>query len=550
MSDRSVDDRHWFAYNFSGIQIPHTLRYVRIRTTSIPDGAFAYCQRLTEVQFHQDNEEAATKEASRPKVWKIIGTRAFHQCIQLQTISIPPSTQQIGDRAFEECRSLKACDLPQDLIWMGKRAFRRCESLQKIALPPLLEDVSSFCFQSCIRLKVLSLPVGLKVIRDYAFHGCVLLENFVVPNTVVEIGISAFERCKAVARIRIPMSTKRIGDSAFAHCRGLKTVEMPENHSQNGGFYLSVKESFAHCTDLRNIFLPEAMDFGQQDNIESTTTRFKGCVLLHKALKSEISPDTVTVDDIVAIRFGREGQDGEDAFQMHKLCYYQSHCESTTELVQRIEDMAEAVRHRCGGNHDATITELMTLLSRPDSVGMTPMHILVMSSVPRIEMLRTMVNLVPQCASILIHQKDVWGMTPLDCIKFQNELFEFTMGVLRLAIIRRVGFLGLESQREALVSLLDGIDPERPVQRRRQIIEVLQQLAHFERTEAVCLVEQAVWKQKFSETASQKEEKAIDETYQGVSGPPGQHLRFRELCRLNCGADIVITNTLPFLGEV
>ncbi|CAJ1932461.1 unnamed protein product [Cylindrotheca closterium] len=582
MSDHSsVDDRVWFVYTSGITKVPQHVSHVRIDPTTvhqIPDGAFAFCQRLIEVEVL--NNDAALQ------VCKVIGRRAFHQCLQLEDMYLPSSTQEIGDRAFEECKMLQICDLPKGLKWIGKRAFRRCESLVEVIIPPLMTDISSFSFQSCIRLLYLNLPTGLKVIRNYAFHGCILLEELKLPNTVEEIGESAFELCKSISRIKIPMSTKRIGDSAFSQCRSLKTVDMPPKsnyHNINTGLCLSMRKTFAGCTDLRNIFLPPSLDVARHskqkvayfdtegDESEwitttqklASTTRFKDCYLLDKALTSFRSLDDARrVDGMLELRFGKEPQDGKyDNYKLHRFCYYQSHY-STTESIQWIEEMVHAARQRCAGNHyrdryhTASNTEMMSYLLRRDSLGMTPIHILVMSSAPRIELLQTIVNLVPQSASILIDQKDIWGMTPLDCVKFPNELFEFTLGVLRLAIGRRVDFLVPEMQREVLSSLLHRLDPERPVQRRRQIIGLLQKLAQFERGEAVCIVEQALWKQKCRETDVLLQDDDEEEDYVNTasdrtrSDPSGEILSLRELCRLNCGADIVIVNVLTFLGKV
>lgn len=550
MSEDSVDRRNWFLYNTQGVQVPQHVQYVRIDPTSvkqIPDGAFAFCQRLVQVQV-LDHHHGSAKEL----VLKIIGRRAFHQCIQLTTASIPSSAQEIADRAYEECQSLQECFLPEQLKWIGKRAFRRCESLQEISIPPLVSEISSFAFQSCLRLRSLTLPVGLKVIREHAFHSCVLLENLEIPNTVEEIGESAFERCKSIARLKIPLSTKRIGDAAFSQCSRLKTVEMPE--SQHGGLWISTKETFAHCTDLRNIALSPLLDLVRQQSQESsTTTRFKDCLLLHKALNSlQFLDETMTVDDLLARRFGMDGDDEDELFKMHKLCYYQSHY-STEEVVKRIEGMVQNVRQRCGGkDNDLANTELMAMLSRPDSLEMTPMHILVMSSVPRIDLLATIVKLVPQSANILIDQKDAWGMTPLDCIKFQNELFDFTMGVLWLAIDRRIHFLALLAWRQSVLLLFDEIDPERPVQRRRQIITLFQKLLQLERAESLCILEQALWKRTFMEitTLQEKERVVVSDTTRSVANLLEESLSLRELSRLNCGVDIVTANIMPFLGEV
>jgi hypothetical protein len=60
--------------------------------TSVEDGAFAFCQSLTNITF--------------PSSVTFLGNRAFYDCGSLRSITIPDGVTSIGDWAFAECISL------------------------------------------------------------------------------------------------------------------------------------------------------------------------------------------------------------------------------------------------------------------------------------------------------------------------------------------------------------------------------------------------------------------------------------------------------------
>lgn len=68
-----------------------------------------------------------------------ISSRAFQNCTNLSSITIPDSVNNIGSNAFYLCRSLENIELPEDLSSIGDYAFAGCSSLREIELP---SDVS------------------------------------------------------------------------------------------------------------------------------------------------------------------------------------------------------------------------------------------------------------------------------------------------------------------------------------------------------------------------------------------------------------------------
>lgn len=58
-----------------------------------------------------------------------IGEKAFNNCSNLTSVSIPSSVTTIGERAFEKCTSLTSVIIPDGVITVGKFAFHNCSSL-------------------------------------------------------------------------------------------------------------------------------------------------------------------------------------------------------------------------------------------------------------------------------------------------------------------------------------------------------------------------------------------------------------------------------------
>ncbi|MFW6002583.1 MAG: leucine-rich repeat domain-containing protein, partial [archaeon] len=49
---------------------------------------------------------------------------AFHECTNLETISLPPSLIRIGNNAFEGCSSLRKIRIPKTVKSIGRYAFK------------------------------------------------------------------------------------------------------------------------------------------------------------------------------------------------------------------------------------------------------------------------------------------------------------------------------------------------------------------------------------------------------------------------------------------
>lgn len=80
-----------------------------------------------------------------------IGIRAFKDCYNLMTVSIPNSVSTIDDYAFENS-SLTSIVIPNSVSRIGRDAFSECHKLTAITLPSSITNIGKNAFGKCENL--------------------------------------------------------------------------------------------------------------------------------------------------------------------------------------------------------------------------------------------------------------------------------------------------------------------------------------------------------------------------------------------------------------
>lgn len=135
----------------------------------------------------------------------------------------------IGFRAFEECQELTSITIPDGVTIIDDRAFCECSELASITLPDSLTSIGDDVFVSCSKLTSITLPEGLTSIGCDAFDECSGLTSITIPDSVTSIGYGAFYRCSGLTSIIIPDGVTSIGDWTFYECSALTSVTLPES---------------------------------------------------------------------------------------------------------------------------------------------------------------------------------------------------------------------------------------------------------------------------------------------------------------------------------
>ena len=138
---------------------------------------------------------------------------------QVKLVIVGRGVTSIGSSAFQDCKNLETVSLPGSLTALGKAAFLRCGKLTNITLPASLESVGEDCFTGCEKLELLNLTG--------------------VPDEIMEL------RTSLEGTVTLPAGVKN------ARLRwGLETAageipcsEIAEVCGQEGGYYLKMKSS-------------------------------------------------------------------------------------------------------------------------------------------------------------------------------------------------------------------------------------------------------------------------------------------------------------------
>ena len=83
-----------------------------------------------------------------------------------------------------------------DSLWVTliyDRAFQDCTNLTSITIPYRVESIGAWAFAGCTSLTNVTTIFGyFRSIRSYAFSGCTSLTSIAIPDSVTSIGDGAF----------------------------------------------------------------------------------------------------------------------------------------------------------------------------------------------------------------------------------------------------------------------------------------------------------------------------------------------------------------------
>lgn len=421
-----------------------------------------------------------------------IGMSGLAGCISLRKIDIPLTVNSIGQYGFINCHSLVNVDLPEGLVLISQAAFFGCRGLKTISIPSTVIEIEPFAFRYCHKMACIDFPAGLQVIGEYAFGSC-----------------------EALGHVIVPPSVNTIGDAAFSDCKILLSMELTEGLQHIGNY------AFGGCVMLVNICIPQSVTNAVGDSV------FRGCTRLEERFRNE------SLVDHVRSRF--------DKFPIHKICYYQAFLPTDT-VLEKLRQILQS------GNFSDDAME-------DETFEMSPFHILAMSAKPNGALFQELAKSLPK--QIFVSEDDS-DKSPLHylCRNPSPDAVALIKSVLQVTVLDRLNGLCLERWRNDIVNDLESINFDDMEERSEQIEEMNTKLISFEHKEVISLLEQALWKHKLDEAkAADKANHSLEEkggvrVLKDVVSESDDNIhsfQVRQSCRIQCCADVVISNVLPFM---
>ena len=250
--------------NIQAINIPYSI-------TSIGDGAFNWCESLTQVTLNSDaivSTDYTQYSISNIFGYQVeeyiignrvtsIGHRAFYNYDgihygkenNLTSVTIGNSVTSIGSEAFYGCSNLVSASLPEGVTSIGDEAFKGCSSLSSINIPESVTSIEQMAFCACSSLTSITIPEGVSIISLAVFMNCSSLTSINIPKSATVIDSQAFSYCNSLTSINIPNSVTTIGSGAFEECESLTSVVLGSGITdlEEGVFYDS-KENLTSVT--------------------------------------------------------------------------------------------------------------------------------------------------------------------------------------------------------------------------------------------------------------------------------------------------------------
>ena len=235
-----------------------------------------------------------------------IGTSAFENCSNLQSVTLPTSVTTINTDAFYGCSKLGSVNLEEGLTTINTRAFWGC-NLTSVTTPSTVTSIGNAAFKGNPLTSVTWLPPTCSIgsddsapfystssqITSFTFGDKVeeipaylckymsKLDTVVLPPSVHLLGQAAFMYCNSLKSINLPVTQKTLPVSFFEGCTSLETIELPSTLTTIR------QDAFYNCTSLKNISLPASLT-----TIENRA--FYNCSALQTIYNYAITPQTIT----------------------------------------------------------------------------------------------------------------------------------------------------------------------------------------------------------------------------------------------------------------
>ena len=295
-----------YAFNPSRTTTKVSSVFIPATVTSIGRFAFRCCKFLATVTFAEGSQLKSIgvsafsgttpahpifTEIQIPDSVETIGTNAFYNCQDLESITLPASLKTIESSAFSYCRNLSEIKLPTSLTTIEISVFDGCSSLETVFYDGslaqwsqintsngFLGDSSPSLVMNDYTAQFISVkdendpyppPKTVTITKYTGTESTVILPSTISSWPVTKIGEDALKDNTTITSVTIPANVTEIGSNAFAGCTNLTSVNYEGDWSN-----LTIQSGNPAVQDAAN---EQLFDFEFiLNNTAVIVTRYKG----------------------------------------------------------------------------------------------------------------------------------------------------------------------------------------------------------------------------------------------------------------------------------
>ncbi len=267
-------------YNCSALKelsLPVSVQYTVYHGEDFDDdySAFDYCNNIEKITLTEGTGMMpdfslcpwteslnSIKEVIIEDGVKYIGTYAFANCVNLESITLPDSIEKIGINAFLNSGITNEANWENGVLYVGNHLLQAKTNayLGDYAVKPGTKSIAEQAFYNCRGFVSITIPDSVINVGNSAFSGCANLTSATIGNSVESIGDSAFSGCANLTSIVIPDSVTNVGYRAFYNCSSLQELTVPVSVQYtlyNSNYYYDDNDysPIFGCTNIQKIIL-------------------------------------------------------------------------------------------------------------------------------------------------------------------------------------------------------------------------------------------------------------------------------------------------------
>jgi len=475
-------------------------------------------------------------------------------------VRVHPSVTVIPEKAFQERKKLEEVELCDGLLEIGEKAFCTCLCLKKMKIPTTVTLIGELAFMGC-QITNFRIPQHITEIQSSAFVACQSLFSVEIPENITQIALATFLACNQLRNVALSSATA-IEDGAFYQCTDLHQLFGTERLN-NPNTVIALKHRFDNLPIHKMVYYqsyePVSVDQlndatvmkisrwrskldptgSQQDCLGMTPLHIMACstvqnIKLYKVLIEKYPENLIAEDRWGALPL------------LYAVLRNKPTREAPSEIVQCLVESYKALFP----NYEFDWNEMVLSLARFDAL---------VEIQSRHDVIRYVWRKIQQ-ESFPDQHFDWDDVVEEAIIRWDRTNLRFISPrsfrhLVRLSVSERTNRMGFRKIKHYKIEMAKkvyttSIVPGNSEQGRRNFIaEVQDHLVHYEneyRTlkEATTLLELALWKKKMDDHCQERNEK------RRAKRVKIEESASRQMCRVGCGADVVIEHVLPYLVRV